>query len=70
MAQTSRSLSAVGPQRTYMMTPTCSCARAELGDGGGVVCGKGRSGIWHLEGVEESGQTELEAELGSGWGAT
>lgn len=25
-------------------------------------------GIWHLEGAgEESGQTELEAELGEGW---
>lgn len=33
--------------------------------------GKGRPGIWHPEGAgEESGQTELEAELGRGGGAT
>lgn len=35
------------------------------------MCGKGRPGIWHRDGAQkESGQTEGEAELGRGWGAT
>lgn len=53
-----RTQSAATLRCTGMLTPTCSCARKEVGDRG--VWG-GRA--WHLA----PGQTELEAELGKRW---